>query len=66
MAQLRELPLANFTPVRFDTQVYPGVLREIGTIRERLAALRTLVGFRLAHVRLRVQLQLRLGPEDLE
>lgn len=42
------------------------MLREIGTIRERLTALRALIGLRLAHVRLRVQLQLRLGPEDLE
>lgn len=44
----------------------PGVLRKIGTIGEGFATLRTLVGFGLAHMRLRVQLQLSFGTEYLQ
>lgn len=39
VTQLRELPLAYLTAIRFDAQMYPGVLRQIGTIGERFAAL---------------------------
>lgn len=63
--QLRELPLADLAAVRFDAQMDAGVLGQVGTVRERLAALGALVGLRLAHVRLRVQLKLRLRAENL-
>lgn len=56
MGQLRELPLADLAPVGLDPQVDAGVLGQVGTVCERLAALGTLVRFGLAHVRLRVQL----------
>lgn len=66
VGELRELPLADLAAVGLDPQVDPGVLGQVGTVREGLAALGALVGLRLAHVRLRVQLQLRLRPEDLQ
>lgn len=64
--QLRELALADLAAVRFDAQVDTSVLRQVGAVGERLAALRTLVRLHLAHVQLRVQLELRLGPKDLQ
>lgn len=64
--QLRELALADLAAVRFDAQVDTSVLRQVRAVRERLAALRTLVRLHLTHVQLRVQLQLRLGPKDLQ
>lgn len=66
VTELRELPLANFTPVGLDSQMNPGVLREIGTIGEGFATLRTLVRFGFAHMRLRVELELRFGTEYLK
>lgn len=64
--QLRELALADLAAVRFDAQVDSGVLRQVGAVGESLAALRTLVRLDLAHVQLGVQLELRLGPKDLQ
>lgn len=66
MRELRELPLADLAAVRLDAEMDPGVLGQIGTVCERLAALGTLVRFGLAHVRLRVQLELRLRGEHLQ
>lgn len=66
MAQLGELPLANLAAVRLDAQVDPGVLGQVRGVRERLRALGALVRLRLAHVDLRVELQVRLATEDLQ
>lgn len=63
--QLREFTLADLAAVGLDPEMYPRVLGEIGAIRERLATLRALVGFRLSHMGLRVQLQLGLGAKHL-
>lgn len=65
MAQLRELPLTDLAAVRLDAEVDPRVLRQVRRVCERLRALVALVRFRLAHVHLRVELQVRLAPEDL-
>lgn len=65
MAQLGELPLANLAAVRLDAQVDPGVLGQVRGVRERLRALGAFVRLRLAHVDLRVELQVRLATEDL-
>lgn len=46
--------------------MYPRVLRQVAGVGERLGALGALVGFRLAHMYLGVQLQVRLGREDLK
>lgn len=64
--QLREFTLADLAAVGLDPEMYPRVLGEIGAIRERLATLRALVGFRLSHMGLRVQLQLGLGAKHLK
>lgn len=66
MAQLRELPLTDLAAVRLDTEVDPRVLRQVRRVCERLRALVALVRFRLAHVHLRMELQVRLAPEDLK
>lgn len=50
MRQLRELALTNFTLVRFDSQMYPGVLREVTRIGKGLITLGTLVRLSLPHV----------------
>ena len=60
-----ELPLANLAAVRLDAQVDPGVLGQVRGVRERLRALGAFVRLRLAHVDLRVELQVRLATEDL-
>lgn len=65
MAQLGELPLANLAAVRLDAQVDPGVLGQVRGVRERLRALGAFVRLRLAHVDLRMELQVRLATEDL-
>jgi hypothetical protein len=64
--QLRELALADLAAVRFDAEVDARVLRQVGAVGERFGALRALVGLGLAHVQLRVQLQLGFGSEHLE
>lgn len=56
MAQLGELPLADLAAVRFDAQVDPSVLRQVRRVREGLRTLGALVGLRLTHVDLRVEL----------
>lgn len=66
MRELCELPLADLTAVGLDAEVDPGVLWQVGAVRERLAALRALVRFGFAHVRLRVQLQFRFAAEHLQ
>ena len=57
VGQLGELSLADLTPVGLDTQVDPGVLREVGAVGEGLATGGALVRFRLSHVDLSVELQ---------
>ncbi len=54
------------SPVGFDSEVYPGVLRQVAGVGEALVALRALVGLGLAHVDLGVQLEVGLGAEDLQ
>lgn len=66
MAQLGELPLANLAAVRLDAQVDPGVLGQVRGVRKRLRALGTFVRLRLAHVDLRMELQVCLATEDLQ
>lgn len=61
-----ELPLADLTAVRLNAQVDPRVLGQVRGVCERLRALRALVRLRLAHVDLRVELQVRLATEYLE
>lgn len=39
MRELCELPLADLAAVGLDAEVDPGVLRQVGAVRERLAAL---------------------------
>ena len=52
--------------VRFDSEVYPGMLWQVTGVREGFAALGTLVGLGLAHVDLGVKLEIRFGAENLE
>jgi len=66
VAQLGELPLTDLAAVRLNAQVDPRVLRQVRGVRERLRALRALVRLRLAHVDLRVELQVRLATEYLQ
>jgi len=54
------------SPVGLDSQVDPGVLRQVAGVGEALVALRALVRLGLSHVDLSVQLQVSLGAEDLE
>ena len=60
VGQLGELALANLAPVRLDAQVDAHVLGQVGAVGKGLAALAALVRLRLAHVDLRVQLQVGL------
>ena len=62
---MRKFALADLTAVGFDAQVDAGVLRQVRRIGERLGALRAFVRLGLAHVDLRVQLQLRLRSKHL-
>uniref|UniRef100_A0A8W7Q298 Uncharacterized protein n=1 Tax=Anopheles coluzzii TaxID=1518534 RepID=A0A8W7Q298_ANOCL len=66
MGELGELALADLAPVRLDAEMDARVLGQIARVGERLIALGAFVGFRFAHVNLRVQLQVRLGGEDLQ
>ena len=52
--------------VRFDSQMYPGVLREVTRIGKGLVALGTLIRLGLSHVDLCVQLQICLRTENLK
>ncbi len=54
------------SPVGLDSEVYPGVLRQVAGVCEALVALRALVGLGLAHVDLGVELEVGLGAEDLQ
>ena len=54
------------SPVGLDSEVYPGVLRQVAGVGEALVALRALVGLGLPHVDLGVQLEVGLGAEDLK
>ena len=65
VGQLGELSLADLTPVRLDTQVDPGVLREVGAVGEGLAAGGTLVGLWFPHVDLSVELQVGFAGKYL-
>ena len=65
VTQLGELALADLAAVRLDAHVDARVLRQVRAVGERLGALRALVRLRLAHVDLRVQLQVRFRSEYL-
>ena len=52
--------------VRFDSQMYPGVLWEVTRVGKGLVALGTLVRLGLPHVNLSVQLQICLRIEYLQ
>jgi len=65
MRQLCKLALTNFTLVRFYSQMYPGMLREVTRIGKGFVALGTLVRLGLPHVDLSVQLQICLRTENL-
>ena len=65
VTQLGELALANLAAVRLDAQVDARVLRQVRAVGERLGALRAFVRLGLAHVDLRVELQVCLGAKDL-
>ena len=66
VGELGELALADLATVRLDPEVDPRVLRQVGAVGEGLVARRALVRLRLAHVDLRVQLQVGLAVESLE
>lgn len=66
MAQLGELPLANLATIWLNAQVDPRMLGQVRGVGERLGALRAFVRLRLAHVNLRVKLQIRLATEYLQ
>ena len=65
VAELRELALADLAAVRFDAQVDARMLRQVRAVGERLGALRAFVRLGLAHVDLRVKLQVCLGAKNL-
>ena len=65
MTQLGELALTNLAAVRFDAQVDARVLRQVRAVGERLGALRAFVRLGLAHVDLRVELEVCLGAKNL-
>ncbi len=62
----RETAVSPNSPVGLDSEVYPGVLRQVAGVGEALVALRALVGLGLPHVDLGVQLEVGLGAEDLQ
>ena len=66
MGELGKLPLADLTPVRFDPEMDPRVLGQVGTVGERLVAARALVGLRLPHVDLGVELQVSFARKNLQ
>jgi hypothetical protein len=66
VGELGELPLADLAAVGLDAQVDPHMLRQIWTVGKGLAALAALVGLRLPHVHLGVQLQVSFGSEYLK
>ena len=56
----------DYSLVRFYSQMYPGMLREVTRIGKGLVALGTLVRLGLPHVDLSVQLQICLRTENLK
>jgi len=65
VAELREPPLADVAPVRFDAQMDARVLAQVRAVGECFVALMAFVRFHVFDVQLRVQLQFRLGCEYL-
>ena len=59
VGELGELSLADLATVRLDPEMDSRVLREVGAVGEGLVAGGALVRLRLAHVDLRVQLEIR-------
>ena len=66
VGELGELALADLATVRLDPEVDPRVLRQVGAVGEGLVARRALVRLRLAHVDLRVQLEVRFRRKYLK
>jgi hypothetical protein len=66
VGELGELPLADLAAVGLDAQVDPGVLGQVGTVREGFIATGALVGLRLPHVDLGVQLQVGFTRKNLK
>ena len=66
VGELGELSLADLATVRLDPEMDPRVLREVGAVGEGLVAGRALVRLRLAHVDLRVQLEIRFRCKYLK
>jgi hypothetical protein len=66
VGELGELPLADLAAVGLDAQVDPGVLGQVGTVREGFVTAGALVGLRLPHVDLGVQLQVSFTRKNLK
>ena len=67
VAQLGEFALTNLTPVRFESGMDAGVLREIGRVGEALGASRALVRLRVLLMDLlAVDQHVRFGREHLK
>ena len=66
VGELGELALADLATVRLDPEVDPRVLRQVGAVGEGLVARRALVRLRLAHVDLRVQLEISFRRKYLK
>ena len=65
MRQLSEFALTNLASVRFDAQVDPRVLWEVGGVGESFATACTLVRFWFSKMDLGVQLEVRFGGKRL-
>ena len=65
MGELGKLPLADLTPVRFDPEMDPRVLGQVGTVRERFATARALVGLGFSQVELGMELEVSFAGERL-
>ena len=66
VGELGELPLADLAAVGLDPQVDPGVLGQVGTVREGFITAGALVGLWLPHVYLGVELQVRFTCKNLQ
>ena len=66
VGELGELPLADLAAVGLDAQVDPGVLGQVGTVREGFVTAGALVGLRLPQVDLGVKLQVSFARKSLE
>jgi hypothetical protein len=64
--ELGELPLADLAAVGLDAQVDSGVLGQVGTVCECFVTAGALVGLRLPHVDLGVQLQVGFTRKNLK